>query len=397
MRKHVLLQLLDQSLETNCLHFEQNGQRQSVGRRSRPGGLANDDLTVVVHRPRFFDRVIAAGNLGLGESYMDGDFEVRGGQLHEFLSILLINRLDRALRARPLAAARIALSQLLYRLRGKASNVKRHYDIGIDLFRNFLDPTLSYSCGYLKDPNDSLQQMQINKIDRICRKLRLQPGQRLLDIGCGFGGLLIHAAQCYGVSGVGVTLSRDHCRFGNQEIEQQGLADRIQIHYQDFNEVRGSYDRVVSVGMMEHVPRAEYRRYFGKIHQALNADGIALVHAIGTNAERNRHDPFIQKYIFPSSNQPRLSEIALQLEQHGFAIADVENMVRHYGHTVRHWLKNFQQNYSRLDHSHYDRRFKRMWEYYLHCGIAAAFYSNSTLYQVLFYKNTAADMPLRRV
>ena len=342
---------------------------------------------------RIFDRAETT----TGEAYMDGEVECVHGELHEFLTALLRNRVDQALRSDPRVLARAAWVRMQTLARSKADNVQRHYDAGDELFAAFLDPTMTYSCGYMASPDDSLEKMQRNKFERICRKLELRPGDRLLDIGCGFGGLLIHAATHHCAPGVGVTNSRRHCARGQENVARAGLADRIEIRYDDFTRVTERFDRVVSVGMMEHVPRREYAAYFAAIARVLAPDGRGLVHTIGCAGSTNDHDPFIQKYIFPGSGQPRLSEIAGGLERERLAILDVENIVRHHGHTILRWLANFRRNRGSLDPARHDDRLCRMFEYYFHCGIAAAFAAESAVFQVLFAADAAAPMRLHRV
>jgi cyclopropane-fatty-acyl-phospholipid synthase len=396
MSQGLFLDILDQGVADARIRFEVGGRELVVGRG--PAGDGHEpEVTVRVANPRVFSRVLAAGSLGLGESFMAGDFAVADGGLAKLLEILMRNRLDRKIKERPWTALRIGLLRLAYTLRGKAHNVQRHYDLGDDLFESFLDSTLTYSCGYAADPGDDLETLQRNKLERICRKLRLRPGDRLLDIGCGFGGLVVYAARHHGVTATGITLSRRHCARGQEIAAREGLAGRVKIEYADFNDVTPEYDRVVSVGMMEHVPRREYGRYFRKIAEVLTRDGLGLVHAVGANAVKNEHDPFIQKYIFPSSNQPRLSEMAAGLERNGLAILDVENMIRHYVHTAARWLENFRAHRGRLDPERYDVAFQRMWEFYLSGAVAAASASDAALYQVLFAKDYTAPIPLHRI
>jgi cyclopropane-fatty-acyl-phospholipid synthase len=328
---------------------------------------------------------------------MDRDFEMERGYLHDLLTALLRNRVDERIRKTVRLALKISSIRFWNALRRREINVQRHYDIGNDLFETFLDPTLTYSCGYASAPDDSLETLQLNKMDRICRKLRLFRGARLLDIGCGFGGLLMFAAERYGITGRGITISRAQCERGNAEIDRRGLSGLIGLEFREYRQIRDRYDRIASVGMMEHVPSSEYDTYFRKIAEALKPGGIGLVHTIGCASSVNEHDPFIQKYIFPGSNQPRLSEIARCMEKRGLAILDVENIIRHYSHTVLSWLARFQENHSALDSKRYDAAFRRMWEYYLSCAIAAARASDAAVYQVLFHNERAAEIPLRRV
>jgi cyclopropane-fatty-acyl-phospholipid synthase len=362
------------------------------------GGAANPlELVVRIHDERIFQRALTLGNLGLGEAYMDGDFDMEQGTLAALLTVLLRNRVDERLRTNPWLVVRLLALRLRNAVRGGRRNVQRHYDQGEDLFESFLDETLTYSCGYAVSPEDGLEMLQRNKFDRICRKLRLSPGHHLLDIGCGCGGLLIHAARHHGTSGIGVTNSRTHCARARAEVARAGLADRVAITLGDFGIVPGRFDRLVSVGMLEHVPPRDYDRYFRTIAARLAPGGIGLVHAIGCNAPRNVHDPFTQTYIFPGSHQPRLSDIVSRLEANRLPILDVENIVRHYGYTTRRWMERFRENAERLDPVKYDGRFRRMWEYYLSCGIAASAVSDAAVYQVLFTNDCTLDLPLARV
>jgi cyclopropane-fatty-acyl-phospholipid synthase len=388
----LFLDLLDRALADASLSFRQGSTVLQAGRTE-----IAPDIVVRVRNERVFQRALALGNLGLGEAYMDGDFDVEQGTLAEFLTVLLRNRLDERLRAHPLMALRVLALRIRNTLRGTRRNVQRHYDQGEDLFECFLDETMTYSCGYAVSVGDSVETLQRNKFRRICRKLRLDRDHRLLDIGCGFGGLLIHAAREHGASGVGITNSRSHCVRGRANVACARLSDRVAIGLGDFATIAGRFDRIVSVGMLEHVARRDYRRYFRTIAACLTPGGLGLVHAIGCGAPRKLHDPFTQTYIFPGSNQPRLSEIVRHLEANRLMILDVENIVRHYGYTVTRWLERFRENADQLDPVKYDGRFRRMWEYYLSCGIAAAAVSDSAVYQVLFTNDYTLDLPLARV
>jgi cyclopropane-fatty-acyl-phospholipid synthase len=385
-----VIELLNRFLTSGRIRF-------LIGDAEIAAGANQGSETVLrVHNLRFFARVLRYGNLGLGEAFIDGDVTVERGELYEFLAACLRARIDERLSKDPRHAARLLYFRLQAFLEGTTKSVRRHYDAGDDLFESFLDSSLTYSCGYARSPGDDLETLQRNKMERICRKLQLGSGHRLLDIGCGFGSLLIFAAREYGVYGTGVTLSLAHAEGARRRVAEAGLADRIGIQLGDFRLETGEYDRMVSVGMLEHVPRRDYRDYFRIIARHLTPQGLGLVHAIGCNGKRNRHDAFIQKYVFPSSNQPRLSEIALGLERSGLAILDVENIAEHYVYTALHWLSRYRANRARLS-GRYDPSFLRMWEYYFHCAVAAAFASDSAVYQTLFSADRMARPPLARV
>ena len=394
--QRLLLAALDKHIRGARITFITPQGQISVG--GGPKHASVEDIVVRVTNSDFFRKVLCHGNLGMGEAYMSGDFHVDGDRLPEFLTLLLRNGLDKKLKKDLGFALRYLWVQLLNLASTKASNVQHHYDVGDDLFDSFLeDPYQVYSCGYAYGWDDAIASLQRNKLDRLCKKLNLQPGQRFLDIGSGNGGLLLHAAENYGVHATGVTNSRSHYERTLANIERRGLDGQINVIYGDFSSVRGEYDRVASVGMLEHVPPQEYSTYFKKIATVLRPHGWGLVHAIGLNAARSPHDPFIQKYIFPGSDTPKLSVMSKHLEANHLAIIDVENIVRHYAVTTRRWLESFRRNHTRLDPRRYDRTFKRMWEYYLSCGVAAALAGNLAVYQVLFTNDYQADYRFQRV
>lgn len=391
------IQMLDRHVTDARIRISTGEEIFTVG-RSGDNGDGDYAVTVTIHNRRFFSDVLRKGNLGMGESYMAGDFDITEGTLQDFLTILLRNRIDQRIRTDYSTMLKILGVQILNALSGKRINIKKHYDdVGDDLFEMMLDKSMSYTCGYAASPDDSLEQMQFNKLDRICHKLRLQPGDHLMDIGCGYGNLLIHAARHYGVTGVGITNSIQHCNRGNQNIAESELADKVRIEFGDFRKMAGRYNKIASVGMLEHLQPGDHNNYFRGIAQALEPRGLGIIHTVGCNAAKNIHDPFIQKYIFPGSAQARLSEIANGLERHGLPVHDVENISRHYAITIKHWLDRFNKTKDQLDNRRYDRTFKRMWEYYLCCGIAAAKASDSALWQVLFSNDYAYPMPLQRV
>jgi cyclopropane-fatty-acyl-phospholipid synthase len=388
--ERIFFEVIGPALAGEPLTFVCDGREYAYGHGS-------DRIVIKINDPHFFAQVLTHGNLGLGEAYMARGFEIIGGTLEGFLLSLARCNVEQFVRRNPRNLLKLSGIYLRNRWQGRYVNVQSHYDIGDDLFESFLDDSMAYSCGYQKTPNDTLAELQINKFDRICQKLRIKPGDTVLDIGCGFGGLLVHAAAHYNARCTGITISRHHHQRGREIVEAKGLSDRVDIRFSSHQTVPGKFDKVVSVGMMEHLRRRDYPVYIRNIKRSLAPEGMGLIHCIGCNDYKNVHDPFIQKYIFPGSGQPRLSEISYYLEKNRLPILDVENMARHYGPTAHAWLVNFQQNYEKLDHNKYDETFKRMWEYYLSCGVPGAMASDSALYQVLFANSYTIEIPFQRV
>lgn len=386
--KKNLFALLQSTLE-EPLVFLDGDQRHRLG----PPG---ESATVLrVNHPDLYERILIYGNLGLGEAYMQQWFGIDTGSLESLLATLLKSRLDKKIRGNWSLMARIATYRLQHWRRGQWKNVQHHYDVGDDLFETFLDSALTYSCGYAHTLDDNLEQLQQNKFDRICKKLAIQPGESLLDIGCGYGGLALYAARHYGAIVTGITNSRHHCGMAQKRSQLAGLEKQVTIKLEDFTTVKGTFDKIVSVGMLEHVPPAQYGTYFKTIKKHLHPQGRGLVHFIGANAAANTHDPFIQRYIFPDSHQPRLSVVLNEMENKDLIIQDIENMIRHYGHTSRAWLARFRSGISLLQGTYSDD-FLRMWEYYLACCVAASDYSDGALYQVLFMNDYRMSFPLNR-
>ena len=392
-QRNNFIRLFNQGISDSKITIHDKEGSFLVGNTS---ALPSPEIVLRIHNSEFYSHVLSYSNLGLAEAYMRRYFTVEEGTLEMLLTILLRNKLDEKVRPDLSFVAQVLMQRVKCFLRSQGRNVQHHYDIGHDLFESFLDQSLTYSCGYVDQPGDTSEKLQLNKFERICAKLELKEGQTLLDIGCGYGGLLIHAARNYQVTGVGITNSRLHWEGATTLIEKSGLSSRIRVDLQDFKDVSGKVDRIVSVGMLEHVPRNQYESFFGRIKDNLLPEGKGLLHFVGANAAMNRHDAFIQKYIFPNSNQPRLSEVTRFLEKYGMPIQDAENMIRHYGFTAQNWISRFRENIDRLKAT-YDGEFLRMWEYYLCCCQAAAFHSDSALFQVLFTNDRSAVIPLRRI
>ena len=333
-----------------------------------------------VEDDRLYARVLAQGSLGLGESYMDGWW--RAPSLDGLLYRLLAANLDQKVRGLGVMidALRARLTNLQSRRRSFEVG-ERHYDLGNDLYRAMLGKRLVYSCGYWRDREgrrlEDLDDAQEAKLDLVCRKLGLQPGMKVLDIGCGWGEALKFAAERYGVSGVGVTVSREQAAFARELCK--GLP--IEIRLQDYRELDERFDRAFSLGMFEHVGVKNYRTYFELAHRCLGDDGIFLLHTIGTNRSVSHTDPWIGKYIFPNSMLPSAAQIA-QASEGLFVLEDWHNFGADYDRTLQAWRANVERAWPQLD-ARYDERFRRMWRFYLSASMATFRSRHSQLWQLV--------------
>ena len=323
------------------------------------GGSRPWDLSV--HHPGTLDRILAQGSLGLGESYMDGWWDCQ--QIDEFVARVLRARLDARVGHPGLWLAVLRARLLNLQSVARAWQVGRaHYDLGNDLYTAMLDSSMAYSCAYWAQAN-TLAQAQEAKLDLICRKLGLQPGMRLLDIGCGWGGLMRFAAERYGAECVGLTVSKEQAEWGASAC--RGLPVRFELtDYRLFNpQGLQQFDRVASVGMFEHVGHKNYSTYFDMARRSLRDDGLFLLHTIGKNQSGAGIDPWIEKYIFPNGVLPSVAELSQAAEQ-AFIVEDWHNFGADYDRTLMAWHARFEAAWPRLSRR-YDARFYRMWRYYL--------------------------------
>jgi cyclopropane-fatty-acyl-phospholipid synthase len=319
---------------------------------------------IVVHDPRMPARVLAQGSLGAGEAYMDGWWDCE--RLDDMLARLLRSGLDRRLRTAD--AIRKSLLALLRNPQGlrRAFIVGRsHYDVGDDLFERMLDPRMIYSCAWWEGASD-LASAQEAKLELVCRKLGLERGMRVLDIGCGWGGAARFAAERYGVTVTGITVSQNQAATAAARCRDLP----IEIRLEDYRRLTGRYDRIWSLGMFEHVGVRNYRRYLRKVRELLAPDGLFLLHTIGSNRSVRRTDPWIEKYIFPNSMLPSMAQVARAAERL-WVIEDWHGFGPHYDRTLLAWLHNFDAHWPELA-ARYGERFRRMWRYWL-LGSAAAF------------------------
>jgi cyclopropane-fatty-acyl-phospholipid synthase len=306
--------------------------------------------------------------LALGEGYMNGTLIVDQDRLFDFLTLLVRNQNAGNMPAwhNGLTRVRAGLRKWMQRNdpRRAHRNVAHHYDISDTLYALFLDPDMQYSCAYFGDPEMTLQEAQAAKKAHIAAKLCLSRGQRVLDIGCGWGGMALTLARDHGVHVTGLTLSRNQHATAQRRAQEAGLQDQTDFRLQDYRQVTDRFDRIVSVGMLEHVGLPQYPSYFGKIHDLLAPDGVALIHTIGRVAPPLPTSPWLEKYIFPGGYVPSLSDLAAPMERADLWLADIEVLRGHYGPTLNHWRQRFEANLETVRQM-YDERFIRMWRFYL--------------------------------
>jgi cyclopropane-fatty-acyl-phospholipid synthase len=332
--------------------------------RGTPGPEVTMRLTdPTLYRTLFFNPELAAG-----EAYMDGRMSFEDSTLRDFLTLFSVNRLS--LGSYPLQKVLRKISRGLKRFQqsnpvGKAQkNVAHHYDIGNDFYRLFLDQGMQYSCAYFTSDENTLEEAQQNKLRLIASKLNLKAGQHVLDIGCGWGDMALYLARMESVNVLGVTLSREQCSLANERAKQLGVAGRVRFELRDYRDVTERFDRIVSVGMFEHVGAHHYDEFFAKVNELMTDDGIMLLHSIGHMSPPGTASPWLRKYIFPGAYSPALSEVFTSVEQNSLWVTDLEFLRLHYAKTLAHWERRFQTNRA-LVAQMYDERFCRMWEFYL--------------------------------
>jgi cyclopropane-fatty-acyl-phospholipid synthase len=317
-----------------------------------------------LRQPDALRRVAANPEIALGESYMRGDWNAPPGQLTALLTVLLANAGGLASHRGGLRRLAARLLQQWNRVQASYRNVAHHYDLDEWLFRRFLDREMYYSCAYFAAPGLDLEAAQRAKAEHIATKLRLEPGQRVLDIGSGWGSLALHLAQHHDVRVTGLTLSRRQLAVAERTAEERGLTDRVQFLLQDYREHVGEYDRVVSVGMFEHVGRPFYARFFRQVARVLQPGGVALLHTICRLGPPGTTNAWVRKYIFPGGYSPALSELTDGIEHSALKVMDMELLRRHYALTLNAWQGRFQRHRAEVA-ERMGEAFCRMWEFYL--------------------------------
>ena len=334
----------------------------------------------------------------LGTAYVEGAIEVKG---HARDMIAVVNALARATLTPRRKFSRF-LPGMAHNKQKDAAAIRYHYDVSNDFYAQFLDPNLVYSCAYFENGDEDLETAQLKKIDHVLRKIALRPHHTLLDIGCGWGALVIRAAQHYGVRCVGVTLSENQCALARQRVRRAGLEHLVDIRLQDYRDVRGQFDRITSVGMFEHVGVRHLPEYFGAIHRLLAPDGVVMNHGITSTDARNGQTPygggeFIHKYVFPHGELAHIGSVLKAMQLGGLEAVDVENLRRHYARTCAIWTDNFEAHGERLRTLAGDKRY-RIWHVYL-AGCSHAFEHDwISLYQIVGQKagQRSATLPWSR-
>lgn len=338
------------------------------GKRRRFGTDGASAVTIRLHDRRLHHRLFLNPDLYLGEAYMDGTLTIEQGSLYDLLHLCTVNAA--ALRQHPLQRVLQRLDRLWKftqqhnpATRARA-NVAHHYDLSSALYDRFLDPDRQYSCAYFPTGSETLEAAQRCKQIHLAAKLLLRPGQHVLDIGSGWGGLGLFLAQAAQVDVTGVTLSEEQLKVARGRAAASGLSDRVRFHLRDYRHERGAYDRIVSVGMFEHVGATHYAEFFGKLGELLKPDGVAVLHSIGRMAGPGTTNAWIRKYIFPGGYCPALSEVLNAVERAGLWVTDIEVLRVHYADTLREWSHRFARHRDEVK-ALYDERFCRMWEFYL--------------------------------
>ncbi|MFQ5642776.1 MAG: cyclopropane fatty acyl phospholipid synthase [Thiogranum sp.] len=335
---------------------------------------------IQVNDRQFYQRVLSGGPLGLGEAYMDGlwDCEALDVLIYKLLRADLEHSISPMKLLLPVIQARLVNMQS----KGRAFRIgEHHYDIGNDLYRLMLDPRMVYTCGYWKDA-DNLNDAQEAKLDLICRKIGLEPGMRVLDLGCGWGSFAGFAAERYGVEVVGVTVSKEQIEYGQQRYRDLN----VDLRFQDYRDVNEQFDRVVSIGILEHVGPKNYATFMEVVKRNLKDDGLYLLHTIGTNTKALSVDPWTNKYIFPGGVLPVLQQIDAATEG-VFILEDLHNIGTHYDPTLMAWMANVDAHRDEIRELGYDERFYRMWRYYLLGAAGSDRARRNQLWQIVFSRN----------
>ena len=368
--------------------IDSNSKKYVIGKPSR-----EKPISLKLLDPKLMKKLLLYPDLYFGEAYMDGSLVIENGNITEFLDLAFKN----------IGRGNInSYGAVIKKLRGtyryltsfnkiakSKENVAHHYDISEKLYDLFLDENRQYSCAYFKNENDTLEQAQNNKIHHIIKKLNIQPNQKVLDIGSGWGTLALAIAKETQASVTGITLSENQFEYSKNKAKEMNLSNKVDFKLIDYRQLNEKFDRVVSVGMFEHVGRKFYRTYFNKVFKLLNERGIALIHTIGSSMPPRDPQPWIQKYIFPGGYTPSLSEVANPIENSGLIVSDIEVLRMHYAHTLRNWKERFLSKKD-IVLDMFDEKFFRMWEFYLASCEMAFKWGDQVVFQFQLSKDNSS-------
>lgn len=356
--------------------------RDTIYRGVGPSGRRS---SIRLHDRAICWRLISNPILAAGEGYMDGRITIEDGGILDLLDLIMFNiRWEHDNPAREVLHGRKGLLAKLREYNGRwraRRNVTHHYDLSDRLYQLFLDEDRQYSCAYFSDPATDLDVAQTDKKAHLAAKLLLEPGQRVLDIGCGWGGLALYLHQVADVDVLGVTLSQEQLAVAERRAREAGVEDRVRFELRDFRDLDGAFDRIISVGMFEHVGRPNYRAFFKAIGDLLTDDGVALVHSIGRADGPGETDAWTRKYIFPGGYSPALSEIMPVIERSGLWTTDIEILRLHYAYTLERWYARTEAGQKAIEDL-YDERFFRMWSFYLVGAMMAFRYGGHCNFQI---------------
>ena len=368
----MFLRLLEQTIRNGIINLHMpSGQVHRFGEQGR-------EVDWVINNEQAMKLIARDWEFQLGETYMQGQWDVKAGQLQDLLSVLRANFSE--LVSSHWKQFFLRIIQQWNNVSRSYRNVHSHYDLDEDMFRLFLDQDMHYSCAYFRDQNNNLEMAQADKCRHIAEKLLLQPGQRVLDIGCGWGAFALYLASLYDVEVTGITLSKAQLDVAKRRARQLGL-NNVQFQLQDYREHRQQYDRIVSIGMFEHVGKPYYSTFFSCVKSMLREDGVALIHSIGRSGTPGRTNPWINKYIFPGGSIPALSEMSRSAEHVKLILTDIEVLRLHYAYTLRAWYERFQHNRQQV-RDKMGEPFCRMWEFYLSACEVAFQFSDLVVYQL---------------
>ena len=368
--------------------IDSNSKKYVIGKPSR-----EKPISLKLLDPKLMQKLLLYPDLYFGEAYMDGSLVIENGNITEFLDLAFKN----------IGRGNInSYGAVIKKLRGtyryltsfnkiakSKENVAHHYDISEKLYNLFLDENRQYSCAYFKNENDTLEQAQNNKIHHIIKKLNIRPNQKVLDIGSGWGTLALAIAKETQASVTGITLSENQFEYSKNKAKEMNLSNKVDFKLIDYRQLNEKFDRVVSVGMFEHVGRKFYRTYFNKVFKLLNERGIALIHTIGSSMPPRDPQPWIQKYIFPGGYTPSLSEVANPIENSGLIVSDIEVLRMHYAHTLRNWKERFLSKKDMVLDM-FDEKFFRMWEIYLASCEMAFKWGDQVVFQFQLSKDNSS-------